>query len=180
MTSQRRLALARILALLVVIALTAFAFSQRDRASEWAAYGYPGIFLITLLANATVILPAPSLVIPFSMGAVLHPAGVALAAALGATAGELTGYLAGFSGQAMVEDTEIYQRLLPWMRSRYSYLTLLVLAILPLPVFDVAGLIAGMLNMPLPAFLGITFCGKLIKMLAVTYLGASTLGKLWH
>ncbi len=180
MTPERRLALARILALIVVIALTAFAFAQRDRANEWAAYGYPGIFLITLLANATVILPAPSLVIPFSLGAVLHPAGVALAAALGATLGELTGYLAGFSGQAVVEDTEVYRRLLPWMRSRYSYLTLFVLAVLPLPIFDVAGLIAGMLNMPLPAFVGVTFCGKLIKMLGVTYLGASTLGALWR
>ena len=37
------------------------------------------------------------------MGAIFNPIGVAVAAGLGAAIGELSGYLAGFSGQGVVE-----------------------------------------------------------------------------
>jgi membrane protein DedA with SNARE-associated domain len=72
---------------------------------DFAAYGYPGIFLIMLMANATVFLPAPGVAVVFAMGSVFNPLGVALAAGTGGAIGELTGYLAGFSGQAVVENT---------------------------------------------------------------------------
>jgi hypothetical protein len=47
----------RILALLLVIAITIFVYSIRDHVKEFAAYGYPGIFLVALMANATVFIP---------------------------------------------------------------------------------------------------------------------------
>ena len=97
---NHRLTVIRIAALLAVVAVTVFLISLGDQAERFAAYGYPGIFLVSLLANATVILPAPGLAVTFSMGAVFHPAGVAVAAASGATLGELSGYLAGFSGRS--------------------------------------------------------------------------------
>jgi hypothetical protein len=108
---ERRLLLARILALFVVVALSILVFSLRDRAQELAIYGYPGIFLISFLAYATVLLPAPGVAVVFTMGSVFNPIGVALAAGTGAAFGELFGYLAGFSGQAVIERVEIYDRL---------------------------------------------------------------------
>jgi dihydrofolate reductase len=38
-----------------------------------------------------------------------------LAAGLGGTIGELSGYLAGFSGQAIVERMDVYYRVKPWV-----------------------------------------------------------------
>ena len=58
-----------------------------------------------LLANATVFLPAPGVAVVFAMGSIFNPLGVALAAGTGGAIGELSGYLAGFSGQAVVEKT---------------------------------------------------------------------------
>jgi membrane protein YqaA with SNARE-associated domain len=106
MNSERRLAILRVLALLVVIAISVSVFLLRDKAQELAKYGYIGIFLLSILANATIILPAPGFAIVFAMGSVFNPFAVALAAGAGAAIGELTGYLAGFSGQAVVEDTK--------------------------------------------------------------------------
>ncbi len=76
---------ARLGALVGCIAISVYVYSIRDRAESLAAYGLPGIFFLSVLANSTVILPAPGLALTFALGGVMHPAGVALAAGAGAT-----------------------------------------------------------------------------------------------
>ncbi len=166
-----RLTAARILALAAVAAISLIIFLLRDQAERLQAYGYPGIFLISVLANATVILPAPGLAITFAMGAVFHPVGVALAAGSGATLGELTGYLAGFSGQAVIQNTAAYERVKGWM-SRNDAWTLAALAFIPNPLFDLAGAVAGALRIRLTRFLFWVWVGKTLKMLVFAYAGA--------
>lgn len=160
----------RIIALLVVIAITIGIYLVRDQVEKFAALGYPGIFLISLLANATIILPAPGVAVVFTMGAVFHPLGVALAASLGGTLGELTGYLAGFSGQGVVENAKTYARLTKWVE-KYGALALAVLAAIPNPFFDMAGMAAGVMRMPVWKFLVFCWFGQLIKMLLFSYAG---------
>lgn len=169
-----RLTVARVLALIVVIGITLFIFAIRDQVEQLGVYGYPGIFLLSILANATVILPAPGLAITFAMGAVFHPVGVALAAGTGATLGELTGYLAGFSGQSIVENTEAYERFKGWMKRNAAW-TLALLAFIPNPLFDLAGVAAGALRIRLPRFLVWVWLGKTLKMLVFAYAGAYSL-----
>jgi uncharacterized membrane protein YdjX (TVP38/TMEM64 family) len=153
----------RILALLAVIAITFFVYSIRDHVQEFAAYGYPGIFLIAMLANATVFLPAPGVAVVFAMGSIFHPLGVTLAAGTGGALGELSGYLAGFSGQAVVENTKVYERIHPWV-VKYGVWAIIVLSAIPNPFFDIAGVAAGIAKMPLRRFLLACWIGQLIKM----------------
>jgi membrane protein YqaA with SNARE-associated domain len=169
--SPARLTALRILALLAVVGITVFIFSIREQAEQLEGYGYPGIFLLSLLSNATLVLPAPGIAITFAMGAVFNPIFVGLAAGSGAALGELTGYLAGFSGRAVVERSNVYLRL-EQLTSRYGPWTILALAALPNPVFDLAGVAAGALRMPVTTFLLWAWLGKLIKMVAAAYLGA--------
>jgi membrane protein DedA with SNARE-associated domain len=161
----------RVLILLAVIALSLFLFSLRDEVQRFAVYGYPGIFFISLLANATVLLPAPGVAVVFAMGSVFSPPLVALSAAAGATVGELSAYAVGFSGQAIVGSTATYARILPWMH-RYGGLTTFALAAIPNPFFDLAGMAAGALRMPLLHFLFWCMLGKSVKMLIFAYTGA--------
>jgi membrane protein YqaA with SNARE-associated domain len=163
--------LARVLVLLAVIALSVYIFSVRDQAQRFATYGYPGIFLISLVANASILLPAPGVAVVFAMGSVFSPPLVAISAAAGATVGELSAYAAGFGGQAIIERTAAYARILPWM-NRYGALTTLILAAVPNPFFDLAGMAAGALRMPLGPFLFWCLLGKSIKMLIFAYTGA--------
>ena len=161
----------RVLALLAVIAITVYVYEIRDHIKDFEAYGYPGIFLIALLANATVFIPAPGVAVVFAMGSIFNPLLVGLSAGTGGALGELSGYLAGFSGQAVVEKTHIYARIHPWVE-KYGGWAILVFAAIPNPFFDVAGLAAGVAKMPLWRFLLFCWVGKMIKMLAFALAGA--------
>ena len=170
--------IARILALVVVIGISVFVYSIRDQASEFAIYGYPGIFVIAFLSNATVLLPAPGIAVVFAMGGVFNPIAVGLAAGAGGSLGELSGYLAGFSGQAVIEQVDIYERLVMWM-TRNGNITILLLAALPNPFFDLTGIAAGALKMPILRFLFWCWIGVTIKMTIFAILGSAALGSLF-
>jgi uncharacterized membrane protein YdjX (TVP38/TMEM64 family) len=177
MTSERRLNILRLLVLLIVIVISVYIFTIRHQAQELAKYGYPGIFLLSILANATILLPAPGVLFTFAMGAVFNPFAVAIAAGLGAAIGELSGYLAGFSGQAIVERVEYYERLRSWMEKHQSlsYGAILILAFIPNPLFDLAGIASGTLKIPIWRFMFFCAIGKILKMLLFAYAGASAL-----
>ncbi|MCK5052766.1 MAG: VTT domain-containing protein [Anaerolineales bacterium] len=164
----------RLLAFLVAIAITIFIFSIRGKVEQLAGFGYPSIFLLSLLANATIIIPAPAIALSFAFGAVFNPLGVALAAGIGAAIGEITGYLIGFSGQGVVDDIQIYKKLETWT-ARRGALVILILAFIPNPFFDLAGVAAGALKMPIGSFLLWTWLGKTLKMLIFAFAGAASI-----
>jgi membrane protein YqaA with SNARE-associated domain len=162
-----------VLALLITLVIVAF----RDELARFENYGYAGVFLISLLGNATVILPAPSLAVVFSMGGVLNPLFVGLVAGVGEALGELTGYLAGYGGRAVIEDWQMYGRLKRWMQ-RHGSATILTLSAIPNPIFDLAGIAAGALRFPLERFLLSCWVGKTIKTIAFAYIGAQFINTL--
>ena len=133
-----------------------------SRVEQFGLYGYPGIFIINLLGNATVILPAPSLVVVSVMGTVLNPFLVGLAAGAGAAIGELTGYLAGWSGQAVIGNREWYERMLKWT-GKHGLWVVFVLSVIPNPLFDLAGIAAGAVKIPVQQFLLVCWLGKTVK-----------------
>lgn len=176
---NRYLGIARVLALLLVIGISVYVILMpEEQAEKLESYGYLGTFLISILANATVIIPAPGLVIVFSMGAKFNPLLIGLVAGAGAALGELSGYLAGFSGQAIIEDKKRYEQMVAWM-DKNGPLTILILAFIPNPLFDVAGLVAGALKMPIYEFLFWTLIGKILKMVLFSYAGAGALSIDW-
>jgi uncharacterized membrane protein YdjX (TVP38/TMEM64 family) len=168
--SKRTLNIIRVIVLLVVIALTIFLVIKREEIQALKAYGYPGIFLFSILANATIFVPVPGVMFTSAMGAVFNPLFVSIAAGAGAALGELSGYMAGFSGQPVVEGSERYQRVVRWME-KYGDVTILVLAFIPNPLFDLAGIIAGILKMPIWKFLIYCVIGKILKMMIFAYAG---------
>jgi len=109
------------------------------------------------------------------MGSIFHPFGVALAAGTGGAIGELSGYMAGFSGQAVVERMDIYERITPWIE-KYGTFAILIFAAVPNPFFDLAGIAAGATKIPLKNFLIACWIGQIIKALLFAYAGATSLG----
>lgn len=164
---------ARALTLVMVIAITGAVLSLADRMEHLGSLGYAGAFGVMLLGNSTVVLPAPGLAVVFALGSALDPVLVGLAGGAGAALGELTGYAAGLSGRAVIENRPIYQRFEQWMK-RYGTAALLTLAIAPNPFFDIAGLIAGALRYSWRRFLLITWAGKTIQGILVACAGAAS------
>jgi len=168
----------RVVALLFVVAISIYIFSIRDKAQELQKYSYPGIFLISFLAYATVFLPAPGIAIVFTMGAVFNPFIVAIVAGAGAALGELTGYLVGYSSQPVVKRVDIYDRMVKWL-TKYGSISILLFSAMPNPFFDLTGLAAGALKMPVHKFLFWTWIGETLKMLAFAYAGSTSLKSLF-
>ncbi len=171
--SQRKL-FTRLLAIAIVIVITLGIWRFADKLEQFKGWGYPSVFVISFLGNATVILPAPSLGLVFAMGRVLNPLLVGLVAGPGEALGELTGYLAGYGGRATIENHQMYERLKGWMQ-RNGALTIFALSVIPNPFFDLAGIAAGVLHYPLFRFLFFCWLGKSIKTVAFAFAGAYSL-----
>jgi uncharacterized membrane protein YdjX (TVP38/TMEM64 family) len=178
MNDKRRLTILRILVLVGVLALIVVLFIFRDQVKKLENYGYIGIFLISIAANSTIIIPLPGVAFTTAMGAIFNPIGVAVAAGLGAAFGELSGYLAGFSGQGVVERVALYERLTKWMKAHQNlaYLMIVIVSFIPNPIFDLAGMASGALKLPIWKFLIACAIGKVLKMLMFSYAGYYSIG----
>lgn len=164
----------RLLVLALVVGISVAIFALRNQFGRLAAVGYPGIFAVSLLGNATVILPAPSLALVFAMGSALPPVLVGLAAGAGEALGELTGYAAGFGGRAIIDDRTRFERIRDRMRGHVG-VTIFVLSLIPNPFFDLAGIAAGTLRYPIWRFLLLCWLGKTIKTIAIAWMGSQSI-----
>jgi len=171
-----------LLMLLVVIAISVVLFCYgRDPAtiSRLKQYGYLGAFLVSLIGNASILLPGIVLPILSGLGVVFHqamgisgPIVIGLVGAAGAAIGEVVGYLAGYSGRGLAERSRRYQRLVGWVQ-RWGDLAIFLFALVPL-FFDLVGLAAGILRFPLWRF--ILICWVARTLLYVGFVTAVALG----
>ena len=149
-------------------------FLLAPKIQQYPRTSYFAVFLISLAGNATIILPMPSLVVTFSMGATLHWPLVGLVAGIGEALGETTGYLAGFGGRAVIENKQLYTRIQYWME-HHGMLTIFVLSVIPNPFFDLAGMTAGALKYGFHKFLIAAWLGKTLKTLLVAWAGTQSI-----
>ena len=164
-----------LLILLVVIAVVAGVFylykNHPEKIDELQQFGYLGAFIISVTLNATLVLPAGNFVVMAAFGATLPSATlVGLVGGLGAAIGEITGYVAGYSGQSMIQRRKVYQRLERWVK-KWGTLTIFLLSIAPL-FFDLAGLAAGALRFPFWKFFIATWLGRTILYIGIAWAGA--------
>jgi len=137
-------------------------------------YGYLGVFLVTLLATAAIVLPVPYLALIVVAGSFLNPYAVALVAGVAAALGELTGYLVGYTGRSLVPQNRWY-RLLERSVRRFGGPVIFVAAVVPNPFFDAVGIVAGATRLPVWLFLLACFLGKTIRFVLLALLGGSVL-----
>lgn len=137
-----------------------------DLFRELEGYGYLGAFIISLILNATIILPVSNMAFIISLGATLpSPFLVGLAGGIGAGIGEITGYLAGRSGRGLLNRSKMYTRLEAWVR-RKGWIAVFVLSIFPF-AFDVVGITAGAMRMPFWRFFLACWLGRTISYIFV-------------
>lgn len=161
-----------LLALLLAIAITFGLFIYRDKLPEFGNYGYLGAFLSGLISNATIILPVPGILVLFALGTVLNPVLVGLVGATGGIIGEMTGFMAGYGGREIVQGHgRLYAIAEKWMQRRGGWV-IFAFAAVPLPILDIAGLVAGALRYPLWKFFLIAWVGKSIKYVVLVLAGA--------
>ena len=163
-------ALGRIAIIVGAIAITLFAISVREQLADLGRLGYLGIFLIQLIGSASVVIPIPTPAVSIIGGAIYNPILVGIVAGTAATIGEMVSYATGRSGTAVVENQALYQRVQAWMQTR-DLLVLFLMAVIPNPFFDIAGVVAGVLKIPAHRYFLITLLGEVIKFIMFASVG---------
>lgn len=173
-----------LLALILVLAISValFFFGRNpELIARLKGYGYFGAFLISLIGNASILLPGIVLPILTGLGIFFYLdvglAGlvmVGVVGGVGAAIGELTGYMAGYSGRGIIENNKLYWRLVGWVK-KWGVLAIFIFALVPL-FFDLVGLAAGALRFPLWKFVLVCWLGRTI--LYVVFIVLAALG--WH
>jgi uncharacterized membrane protein YdjX (TVP38/TMEM64 family) len=114
------------------------------------------------------------LVTTVAAGALLNPVLVGIFSAIGSTIGELTGYYAGVGGEDLIKKDKRIEKVEKWM-DRYGLWVVFVLAAVPNPIFDLAGIVSGASGIPVRKYLIAVLGGKLIKFILLAYLGLGIL-----
>lgn len=146
------------------------AFVPADVMDSLGAYGYVGVFVLTLLASATIVLPSPALGAALLAGKTLNPWLVGVLSGVAAGLGEITGYIAGYSGSPLAARSRFYPRIEQWVR-QWGGLTIFALAAFPSPLIDLAGLAAGTMRMRVQTYLVACLSGKVLRFTLVAWVG---------
>ncbi len=150
-----------------------------------ATAGYTALFVAGVLASVTLFLPVPMIGMVFVTASFLNPFAVGLVAAAGISAGLWPTYFAGTAGVSTVEGVErsrnamvrgATSRILRWFRTRPVWASFLLAAI-PNPVFDLAGVMAGATGVPFRQFLLGSFAGKSLQMIIIALAGYAVTGQ---
>ena len=129
-----------------------------------------GAFIISLIGSATIIVPVPSWTVVFLMAKVLDPVLLGIVAGLGSAIGELTGYYLGKGGTQLLDNKKYIKKYTKYV-NQYGAYAIFVLAFVPNPVFDIAGISAGAMNMKLWKFLLACMLGKILRYIIFAYFG---------
>jgi len=136
-------------------------------------YGYFGIFLISLFGAMSIFFPIPYTVVIFTIGGikVFEPVWVAVAAGIGSTVGEFSGYLIGFGGRKAISGK--YQKKMDFLMKlfkKFGSVLIFLFALTPLPddlLFIPLGVMRyGIIRALVPALIG-----KVLMNLIIAYSG---------
>jgi uncharacterized membrane protein YdjX (TVP38/TMEM64 family) len=170
-----RLGLALVVAISVVIGILYYQGRLANIAElEYIEYyGYPGVFVVSMIWNSTVLVPIPSFPIYFALGAIFHPALVGLAGGSGAAVGELTAYMAGRSGRVILQPRrlKIYTRVENWLK-KWGIIIIFGFNLVPFFPFDLVGIAAGATRFPLWKFYLACLAGRTLSYGFIAWAGS--------
>ena len=152
------------------------------------ALGYFGIFFLNFMSTSVFFIPVPGLTaagqaLIISEASRLGAWQVGLIGGLAMGLGEITAYVAGAAGREVAQGRQVggprwfrnavnkITQAVSWLMRRYGMITLFVLAAVPNPIFEIAGLSAGAVRMNFWRFLGPVMAGKILRGMALAYLG---------
>lgn len=174
--------------LALVVGVSIVLLAAPDLTDRLEGFGYLGVFLTNLASTATLFIPVPGLTaagqtLIVSQGAKNNPLLVGIAGGSGMALGEITAYYAGFLGAELARGKEIggppwfrrgaerVVRAVNWLMDRWGMVTLFVLAAIPNPAFEVAGITAGSVRMPFKRFFASVTAGKIVRGIVLAYVG---------
>ena len=156
-----------ILILIIALSIPILMFIFRDFFKGAQSLGLFGIFIINLTSNLSPF-PEPGFVSVIAGGTIYNPIFVAAAAALGGSIGDLVVYIVGHSGRRLTIHKlrkKILFQVLEDYFEKYGGYILFFASLIPNPIFDAFGLIAGIFNFSIVRFFLIMTLGRFLRFL---------------
>ena len=130
---------------------------------------YLGLFELSVLVNAIPILPGGGAAMLLA-AAKLNPILVAVLAAVGGAVGKIPGYSIGCSSRKFIADKKIPEWLTR-IAAKHMTTSIVLVSLVPNPLVDVIGVVAGRSGYPLHRFITVSTGAKLVQSLLFVYIG---------
>ncbi|MEM4261368.1 MAG: VTT domain-containing protein [Candidatus Diapherotrites archaeon] len=172
--------------LIIITILIYILLTNKNIITQLASgYGLLGLFIASIIANATVLLPMPIdilfLALASQTNSITETIIIALVLGLGAGIGEMSAYIAGALGSNILEKTKkIDAEKMKQIRENIDNLGMYFIyfsAVVPFP-FDIIGITAGMLKYNPKKFFIAALAGKTTRYIIIAlsaYYGINTI-----
>lgn len=163
-----------IILVIIIASLTAAYIFGKKPQNYFLSFGYIGIFIISFLSTIIVFFPAPSILIIITM--IIASGNLFLAsivAALGAAIGEFSGYLIGSSAKHIVDKISKADMLFGknqfkrWF-VKWEFVMIFLFSLIPNPLMDIVGILAGYLKLDAKKFLVAVAIGKFLQYVVLS------------
>lgn len=150
----------------LIFALPYFVF--KEKIQSMSTIGYIGLFISCFISNLSILLPTSSTIIVVAAALTLNPWICIIVGGIGTAFGEQASYLCGLVGSSGFdkEESKGKKYALRWFEKR-PFPTVFLFAFVPLPVFDIVGIIAGTKKMKWWKYTLAAVLGKTLKFLFV-------------
>lgn len=151
-------------------------WQNRKFLNQFEHLGYVGLFVINAVSNATIFLPLPSIAAVFIGGSIWNPLFVGVVSGIGNATGELVGFFLGFGSRGILDQLD--GKKLQWLKriekwfKKSGFITIFIASLVPIPIFDVIGILAGTLNYPLWKFFLSVALGRILRNFIIAWTGA--------
>lgn len=150
-------------------------FLYKDFFSHTTSLGLIGIFLVNFVSNASFFFSGPAFLTVIAGGDIYPPILVALAASLGAALGDMISFLFGFSGRNLTKQRLEKSKLLRFLEANFQKhggIIVFLMALIPNPLFDAIGILAGIFNYPPMRFFIIMLVGRFLRYLLLAQISS--------
>jgi uncharacterized membrane protein YdjX (TVP38/TMEM64 family) len=155
-----------------IIMLT-IGFIFRNKLHHLKKHGILGIFLFTLIGNASILSPVGPVVTVLG-GRLYPPWLVGFVAACGSILGEILTYnIGGIAEETNITEKQWYEKVKTFM-GKNGFLTIIVITSIPNPLVNFAAVTAGSINYPLWKFLAASWMGNWVQFTICAALGSLT------
>lgn len=140
----------------------------KEKIQEFSTLGYIGLFVSCFVSNLSILLPTSSTIIIIAASLTLNPFICIVVGGIGTAFGEQASYVCGLIGSSGFDiSTNKGKEITTKWFERNSFLTVLLFAFVPLPVFDIIGIIAGAKRMSWWKYTLAAVLGKVLKFTLV-------------
>lgn len=158
------------------LALSIGFFSLKDYFKDWMSLGLLGIFLINFASSSTFFVSGPAFLTVIAGGSLYPPLLVALIASMGTAFGDMIAFVLGYSGRHLTEHKlkkKLWFVVLEDLFKIHGSILVFVVALIPNPLFDAVGLIAGIFGFEPIKFFILTFLGRFTRFVILAFIGAN-------